>query len=132
VAETPERHDEGGVAGTAEEIKRRTQDFRTRAERAYARRGRLLHVLWVVAAVALLLAGLAMTVLPGPAIVVVPIALAMLSVQFSWAGRLVDTGLDRGSALASWVARARWRSALFVLLAGVGVAFAVVAAVRLA
>jgi hypothetical protein len=132
VAETQEGRDPGATTGTAEEIRRRTHDFRTRAERAYARRGRAFHVLWVVVAVALLVAGLAMMVLPGPAVVVVPVALAMLSVQFSWAGRLVDAGLDRGSALTSWVSRSRWRSALLVLLAALALALAVVAAVLLA
>lgn len=35
------------------------------------------------------LIGLAMTVLPGPAIVVIPAGLAILAVEFAWAGRLL-------------------------------------------
>jgi tellurite resistance protein TerC len=36
---------------------------------------------------ALLIAGVAMLVLPGPAIVVIPAALAILAVEFLWARR---------------------------------------------
>ena len=37
----------------------------------------------------LLLVGLAMAVLPGPAIVVIPAALGLLSLEFAWARRLL-------------------------------------------
>jgi len=37
----------------------------------------------------LLLVGLAMMVLPGPAVVVIPLALAVLAVEFTWARRLL-------------------------------------------
>lgn len=37
-----------------------------------------------------LLAGLAMIVLPGPAVVVIPAALAILAVEFMWARRWLD------------------------------------------
>ncbi|MFO1477532.1 MAG: PGPGW domain-containing protein [Verrucomicrobiota bacterium] len=39
---------------------------------------------------ALLIAGLAMLVLPGPAIVVIPAALAILAVEFLWARRWLN------------------------------------------
>ncbi len=38
----------------------------------------------------LLSAGVAMLVLPGPAIVVIPLALAILATEFLWARRLVE------------------------------------------
>jgi tellurite resistance protein TerC len=38
-----------------------------------------------------LLAGLAMTVLPGPAIVVIPAGLAILGIEFAWARRWLKT-----------------------------------------
>ena len=47
----------------------------------------LKKILVAVAGGALLLAGVAMTVLPGPAIVVIPAALAILAVEFLWARR---------------------------------------------
>ena len=43
-----------------------------------------------VAGFAVLAAGLALTVLPGPAIVVIPIGLAILAREFPWARRLYD------------------------------------------
>jgi tellurite resistance protein TerC len=38
-----------------------------------------------------LIAGLAMTVLPGPAIVVIPAGLAILGIEFAWARRWLKT-----------------------------------------
>lgn len=37
-----------------------------------------------------LLIGLAMVVLPGPAVVVIPLGLAILATEFIWARRLLD------------------------------------------
>ncbi len=50
---------------------------------------------WLIAAAGftLLLAGVVMMVLPGPAFLVIPIGLALLSIQFCWAGRLLDRSL---------------------------------------
>ena len=44
----------------------------------------------------LLLAGIAMLVAPGPAFVVIPIGLAILSLEFSWAEGLLDRALVQG------------------------------------
>ena len=44
----------------------------------------------VVIGFTILLIGLAMTVLPGPAIVVIPAGLAILATEFLWARRLHD------------------------------------------
>jgi uncharacterized protein (TIGR02611 family) len=72
---------------------------RIEAERErYAHRGRAFRVVWVVAGVILIAAGLAMVVFPGPAFVVIPIGLAMLSFEFAWAQRLLDKGLEGGRA----------------------------------
>ena len=51
----------------------------------------------IVAAVGftLLFIGVAMLVLPGPAIIVIPLALAILATQFAWARRLVEKLKDR-------------------------------------
>lgn len=56
-------------------------------------RGRLYRGAFVVAGFVLLLGGLAMLVLPGPAFVVIPIGLAILSLQFAWAESLLDRSL---------------------------------------
>jgi tellurite resistance protein TerC len=47
----------------------------------------LKKILVAVPGGALLIAGVAMIVLPGPAIVVIPAALAILAVEFLWARR---------------------------------------------
>ncbi len=49
---------------------------------------------------ALLLAGIAMVVLPGPALVVIPVALAVLAVEFVWARRWLAWLRERLKALA--------------------------------
>jgi uncharacterized protein (TIGR02611 family) len=48
---------------------------------------------FVVLGVLLVLGGTAMLVLPGPAFVVIPIGLAILSLEFAWAGHLLDKSL---------------------------------------
>jgi tellurite resistance protein TerC len=44
----------------------------------------------IVVGFTVLLAGVAMTVLPGPAIVVIPAGLAILATEFLWARRLLE------------------------------------------
>ena len=51
-----------------------------------------------------LLIGVAMMVLPGPAIIVIPIGLAILASEFAWARRIVR----RGSVFVARVRRRRW------------------------
>ena len=50
---------------------------------------------------ALLIAGLAMLFLPGPAIVVIPAALAILAVEFTWARRWLNWMRERYQTIAS-------------------------------
>jgi tellurite resistance protein TerC len=44
----------------------------------------------IVVGFTLLLIGLAMTVLPGPAIIVIPAGLAILATEFIWARRVLE------------------------------------------
>ena len=68
---------------------------RMRAQReVHANRPLYLRVLIAVAGFTLLLAGVAMLVLPGPAFAVIPVALAILSLEFAWAGRALETALE--------------------------------------
>lgn len=67
-----------------------------RVQRAYGDHSIVFRVLWVVAGATVVLAGLAMTVLPGPAIVVLPVGMAMLAAEFAWARRVLEVGIDRG------------------------------------
>jgi hypothetical protein len=50
---------------------------------------------WILVTVAggvVLASGIALVVLPGPAFLVVSVALGILAVEFAWAGRCLDTG----------------------------------------
>ena len=53
----------------------------------------------------LLLIGLAMVVLPGPAFIVIPIALGILATEFIWAKKLLDRVKSRASNVKEWVSK---------------------------
>ncbi len=55
-----------------------------------------VRALYVVAGFTLLAAGLAMLLLPGPAFVVIPVGLAVLSLEFAWAEKLLAHALRHG------------------------------------
>ena len=61
----------------------------------HGRRPLWLRVLFVIAGFTLLFAGLAMLVLPGPALAVIPVALAILSLEFAWAGRALEKAVEQ-------------------------------------
>jgi len=84
---------------------------------------------FAVAGVILLFGGLAMLVLPGPAFVVIPIGLALLSLEFAWAGRLLDKSLEKADAARD---RATGASRTVKLLVAAAVACGVIAAVVVA
>jgi hypothetical protein len=84
---------------------------------AYQDKGIVYRTAWVIAGVIVVLAGLAMTVFPGPAIVVIPLGLAMLSFQFAWAGWLLDKGVDGGLQVKDKIVGADRRIQVFVGLA---------------
>lgn len=66
-------------------VRERREDFQ--------QRGRLYRMAFVAAGFVLVLGGIAMLVLPGPAFVVIPIGLAILSLEFAWAETLLDRSL---------------------------------------
>jgi uncharacterized protein (TIGR02611 family) len=47
-----------------------------------------------------LLVGIAMIVLPGPAVVVIPIGLGILGLEYAWARRWLQKVKEKGEALA--------------------------------
>ena len=100
-----------------------------RVEGHYEGHGRTYRVLWVLVGVLVVLAGLVLTVLPGPALLVIPLGLAMLAAAFGWARRLLRFSLVQGQRSTSWLADAH---PAVKLLAGLtGVAAAAAAAVLL-
>jgi uncharacterized protein (TIGR02611 family) len=56
----------------------------------------VIRALYVVIGFTLVLGGLAMLVLPGPAFLVIPIGLALLSLEFAWAENLLGRALEQG------------------------------------
>ncbi len=87
-------------------------------------RARIVRVLYAVAGLTLLLGGIAMLVLPGPAFVVIPIGLAMLSLEFTWAERALERALAEGEKARR---RAAETTPLQRVLSGVAVALGVAA-----
>jgi uncharacterized protein (TIGR02611 family) len=96
-----------------------------RAQRDQHReRSRVVRVLFVLVGFTLLLAGIAMLVAPGPAFVVIPIGLAILSLEFRWAENMLEKSLeqaDKAAQKASETTRAQR------MLAGVATALGVAA-----
>ncbi len=68
-----------------------------------AERPRIRKLIVAVVGGTVVLFGLALFVLPGPAVIVVPLGLAILATEFVWARRLVR----QGNAL--WGRARRWR-----------------------
>ncbi|MDA0182739.1 PGPGW domain-containing protein [Solirubrobacter phytolaccae] len=58
-------------------------------------RSKIVRVGFVIVGFTVLLAGIAMMVLPGPALAVIPIGLAILSLEFAWAARLLEVALEQ-------------------------------------
>ena len=113
----------------------------TRAERmrealaerraAHLQRGRIYRLLFVIAGASVTLAGLAMMVLPGPALVVIPIGLAMLALEFAWAERLLEIAVDRAEAAGKTVKETSARQRVAGAIAIAAIAGAAVAAALL-
>ncbi len=103
--------------------------IRARRER-FLEQGFIYRATFVAAGFTVLLAGVAMIVLPGPALIVIPIGLAMLSLQFAWAENLLENALERaaeaGKKMAETSPRQRILSAVAIAL---GIAAAVTAAI---
>jgi uncharacterized protein (TIGR02611 family) len=53
----------------------------------------------------LLVVGVALIFLPGPAIIVIPLGLALLATEFRWAGRLLRYLKERAARAAQWARR---------------------------
>ena len=89
----------------ADDTKDRIHRKVDRASRFPEGRGKVFRTLWVIGGVTVILAGLAMTVLPGPALIVLPLGIAMLAAEFDWARRLLGASIDRGVDVQRRLAR---------------------------
>lgn len=99
-----------------------------RRREAYVAKGPVYKAAWVTAGLVVLLAGLVMIVTPGPALAVIPIGLAMLSMQFDWAETLLERALERVAGAGE---AAKGRSRRQKLLGGVAIVLGVACVVAL-
>jgi len=65
-------------------------------EELHRERSRIVRALYVAVGFTVLLAGLAMLVLPGPAFLVIPIGLAILALEFTWAEAMLERAIEQG------------------------------------
>ncbi len=72
----------------------------------HSRRPRPIRALYVVAGFAILLAGVVMLITPGPAFVLIPLGLALLSLEFAWAEALLDRALAKSEQAKARAGRA--------------------------
>ncbi len=94
----------------------------------HAQRGRFYRIVFAVAGGIVLLGGLIMLVTPGPAFVLIPIGLAMLSLEFVWAERMLDKALEQAQVAQEKAAQTtRMQRVLGAIATVLGIA-AVVAA----
>lgn len=90
----------------------------------------VVRMLYVVAGITLLGAGLAMLVLPGPAFIVIPIGLALLSLEFAWAESLLERALEQGEIAKKKAAETTKTQRILTLIAiGLGAAAVIVWAI---
>ena len=102
---------------------------RERRER-HLERNRLLRIGFALFGFLVVLAGLAMLVLPGPGLLVIALGLGILALEFAWAERLLERTVDRMEDAANTVKRAsRTQQLLLAAMlaaAAVGVIVAVI------
>ena len=99
---------------------------RLRAQRdRHRRRPKPVRALYVIAGFTILVAGLVMLITPGPAFVVIPVGLALLSLEFVWAEQLLEAAVQKGEQAKARAAEStrleRVLSAIAALLAGAAI-----------
>jgi uncharacterized protein (TIGR02611 family) len=63
----------------------------------HRQRSFVVRALYIAVGFTLLLGGIGMLVLPGPAFLVIPIGLAVLSLEFAWAEEMLERALEQGA-----------------------------------
>jgi uncharacterized protein (TIGR02611 family) len=81
-------------------------------------RGRFYRIAFGVVGALVLLGGLIMLVTPGPAFVLIPIGLAMLSLEFVWAERLLEKSLEQAQIAQEKAAQTTRTQRILGLIAG--------------
>lgn len=107
-----------------EKLHRRVEALRRRRA-THKGRSRFVRLVYAIAGLTILGIGIAMVALPGPAVLVIPIGLAILSLEFAWAERLLDSALDQ-AAKADRAVNTPEEQRMILLSAGLGLAAIVV------
>jgi uncharacterized protein (TIGR02611 family) len=94
----------------------------------HLKRGRFYRIVFAFAGGIVLLGGVIMLVTPGPAFVLIPIGLAMLSLEFVWAERMLDKALEQAQVAQEKAAQTTRMQRILGGLAFVAGAGAVIAA----
>ena len=103
--------------------RRRLLDGVRERRRRHLERNRFVRVGFAVFGFLVVLAGVAMLVLPGPGLLVIAIGLGILALEFAWAERLLERTVDKMEQGAETVRRASTTQQL--MLAGLAAAAAV-------
>ena len=82
-------------------------------------RGRLFRIGFGVVGALVLVGGVIMLVTPGPAFVLIPIGLAMLSLEFVWAERLLEKSLEQAQIAQQKAAQTTRTQRILVTIATV-------------
>ena len=82
-------------------------------------RGRLFRIGFGVVGTLVLVGGVIMLVTPGPAFVLIPIGLAMLSLEFVWAERLLEKSLEQAQVAQEKAAQTTRTQRILVAIATV-------------
>ena len=99
-------------------------------QKEHRKRGKVYRGMFVVVGLVVTLGGIAMLALPGPAFVVIPIGLAILSLEFAWAERLLERALIKGDEAKRKAAQAsRAQKLLSAAAVVLGVAAAITAVI---
>ena len=102
------------------------EGVRERRER-HLERNRIVRVVVALFGFLVVLAGLAMLVLPGPGLLVIAIGLGILALEFVWAERLLERTVDKMDEAADAVKRSSRKQRALGVLLGVLAALGLVA-----
>ena len=105
---------------------------RLEARRAtHHQRSRLYRIGFTTLGMLILLGGVVMLVTPGPAFVLIPIGLAMLALEFTWAERLLEKSLQQAQIAQEKAANTTTLQRVLGVLAGLAALAACIAGILL-
>jgi Zn-dependent membrane protease YugP len=81
-----------------DELRAKAEEKVDAASALVDRHGTVFRWLWIALGTILVVAGIAMIVLPGPVTIVVPAGLVMLAAVFGWARRALLVTIEKGAA----------------------------------